>query len=115
VKPSTDPSWVRGQPVKDAGDGSSRDVFHEDGNHVAKQRGAQKAHDVGVSEGFEQLHFPLQMAVLFLRGVGVGGIEAHLLRGDQLAPAGQDAVHLLRMQRRSPGLAGAPAAVPIML
>lgn len=45
--------------MKDARDGASRDVFHEDGNHVLMKRCPQEAHDVGMSKGFQQLHLPL--------------------------------------------------------
>lgn len=31
---SQDTLWQRAKPVKDAGDGSSWDVFHENGNHM---------------------------------------------------------------------------------
>lgn len=93
---------VKTPPVKDAGDGASRDVLHEDGHHPPMERGPQKAHDVGVSKGLQELHLPLQMGVLSLCSVGVRGVQAHLLHGDQLAVAGQTTVHLVgRNQNQS--------------
>lgn len=88
--------------MKDAGDGASGDVLHEDGHHPLVKRGPQKAHDVGVSKGLEELHLPLQVGVLSLRSGGVRGVQAHLLHGDQLAVAGQTTVHLVgRNQNQS--------------
>lgn len=87
-------------PVKDASDGSSRDVLHEDGHHLLMKRGPQKPHDVGVSKGFKELHFPLQTSVLSVCCVGVRSIQANLLHRYQLAVAGQTTVHLVRRQQR---------------
>lgn len=63
------------------------------------ERGSQEAHDVAVSQGFKQLHFPLQATVLPLCSIGVGGVQAHLLHSYQLALAGQATVHLVRRQQ----------------
>lgn len=94
-------SKIKTPPVKDARDGASGDVLHEDGHHLLMKRGPQKAHNVGVSKGFQELHFPLQTSVFSLRGVWVRGIQAHLLHGDQLAVAGQTTVDLVRRQPKA--------------
>lgn len=88
--------------MKDARHGASGDVLHEDGRHPLMKGGPQEAHNVGVPEGFQELHFPPQTSVLSLRGVRLRGIQAHLLHGDQLAVAGQAAVDLARRQPKAP-------------
>lgn len=89
------------QPAKDASDGSSGDVLHEDGHHMLAKRGAQEADDVGVSEGFQQLYFLLQATVLPPGGVRVRSIQAHLLHCYQLALTRQATVHLDRKRQQT--------------
>lgn len=85
-------------PVKDASNRSSRDVLHEDGNHVLMEWRPQEAYNVGVSESFKKLHFPLETSVLLLCSFRVRGVQAHLLHSYQLALAGQATVHLIKSQ-----------------
>lgn len=86
------------KPVKDASNGASWDIFHEDGNHILTKQGPQKAYNVNVSQGFEQLHLPLQTSVFFLCSVRVRGIQVHLLNGYQLALTSQATVYLVGRQ-----------------
>lgn len=92
-------------PVKDASDRPSRDVFHEDGNHVLMEGRAQEAHNVGMVKSLEKLHLPLETSVLLRCSLRVRGVQAHLLYSYQLASAGQATVYLVRSQEVS-GLEG---------
>lgn len=65
--------------MNDACNGASWDILHEDGNHMLLKRGTQEANNVDVSEGFKQLHLPLQTTVFFICSISVRGIEDHLL------------------------------------
>ena len=90
--------------MKNASNGSSWDVLHEDGNHVLIQRGPQEAHNVDVSEGFEQFHFLLQTTVFPPCSIRVRRVQTGLLHSYQLALVGQATVHLVRRPQCLPEL-----------